>query len=194
MHPKATERKISCGMRIALSNKSPDRSSPETRLKDLYAKNSEFLRRMLRRRGALEGDIDDLTQRVFYIAYLKLDLIEEGSERAFLQRIAFYELGHLWRLARRRSEVGDEGVEAATTESTRQDELVSRRRAFASAQNALEHMASELGDVFRLHDFEGRTSQDIAKSLELPLGTVKTRLRKARQVFCAAVAAPPSSH
>jgi RNA polymerase sigma-70 factor (ECF subfamily) len=46
----------------------------------------------------------------------------------------------------------------------------------------------ELAEVFALYEIEGLTSPEIAALLEIPLGSVASRLRRAREQFRAAAA------
>jgi RNA polymerase sigma-70 factor (ECF subfamily) len=54
---------------------------------------------------------------------------------------------------------------------------------------ALEKLPLEQRAVFVLHDIDGVSAPEIARALEVPLNTVYSRLRLAREKFLAAVAA-----
>ena len=53
---------------------------------------------------------------------------------------------------------------------------------------ALSKVNPELAEVFVLYEIEGLSSPEIAALLEIPLGSVASRLRRAREQFSAAVA------
>jgi RNA polymerase sigma-70 factor (ECF subfamily) len=52
---------------------------------------------------------------------------------------------------------------------------------------ALAKVKDELAEVFVLHEIEGLSSPEIAALLEIPLGSVASRLRRAREQFRAAL-------
>ena len=54
---------------------------------------------------------------------------------------------------------------------------------------ALEQLPLEQRAVFVLHDIDGVSAPEFARALEVPLNTVYSRLRLAREKFLAAVAA-----
>lgn len=55
----------------------------------------------------------------------------------------------------------------------------------ADVHAALDALAPELREVVVLHDVEGRSDAEVAALLAIPLGTVKSRLRRARAGFVA---------
>jgi len=50
-------------------------------------------------------------------------------------------------------------------------------------QETFRRMSDKQGVVVRLHDMEGHTIQEIAKIIDSPVGTVKSRLFYGRQEF-----------
>ena len=68
------------------------------------------------------------------------------------------------------------------------EELVDRRRARELLDALLEEMPLELRVVFVLYEIEQLTSAEIAEVVGVPLGTVASRLRRAREDFTARVA------
>src|SRR5882724_3291903 len=58
--------------------------SDEKRFRQIVAANLDFVWRCLRRMGIRSGDVDDAAQQVFLVVASKLDLVQVGSERAFL--------------------------------------------------------------------------------------------------------------
>ena len=61
--------------------------------------------------------------------------------------------------------------------------LVDQRRALALLDDVLEEMAMDLRSVFVLSEVEQMTAPEIATMLDVPLGTVASRLRRAREEF-----------
>jgi RNA polymerase sigma-70 factor (ECF subfamily) len=67
------------------------------------------------------------------------------------------------------------------------EDLLERKRARASLDRILERMPEERRVVFVLYEIEELSAPQIAEHLGVPLGTVASRLRKARQDFEQAV-------
>ncbi|MEY4550422.1 MAG: hypothetical protein RL685_6617 [Pseudomonadota bacterium] len=152
-------------------------------LRRLVEQHFAFVWRCLRRTGIMEADIDDALQRVFLTAARKLTEIRAGSERSFLFRVAHGEARHLRRSYRRRGEVGAEALQDKSTGALRPDELAGRQQALSFVSGVLEQMEEELRTVFVLCEVEELSSAEVAEALGLPLGTVKSRLRRAREDF-----------
>lgn len=152
-------------------------------LRRLVEQHFAFVWRCLRRTGIMEADIDDAVQRVFLTAARKLTEISAGSERSFLFRVARGEAGHLRRSYRRRGEVGAEALLDRSTGALRPDELAGRQQALSFVSGVLEQMAEELRTVFVLCEVEELSSAEVAEALGVPMGTVKSRLRRARADF-----------
>jgi RNA polymerase sigma-70 factor, ECF subfamily len=153
------------------------------RLERLMSQHFSFVINVLYRAGVRDGDIDDLAQRVFLTALRKLNCIMPDKERAFLHTVAQREAGHARRSYQRRREVGDDGVVQETTPSVRPDELVLRKQALHSIATVIDAMDVELRSVFMLHELHEMPLPEISLKLRLPLGTVKTRLRRARAML-----------
>ena len=67
------------------------------------------------------------------------------------------------------------------------DELRAPLRARALLAHVMADMPEDLREVFVLFEIEEISIQDIATTLEIPIGTVGSRLRRARQAFQQAV-------
>lgn len=154
----------------------------------LVGEQFAFVWRLLRRIGVSEGDADDAAQQVFIAAASRLDHIQAGSERAFLFSTAL-KVGSRMRRgrARKREEYGvDLDQESDPAPGT--EELLDRRRARALLDALLEEMPLELRVVFALYEIEQLSSAEIAEIVGVPVGTVASRLRRARDDFAARVA------
>jgi RNA polymerase sigma-70 factor, ECF subfamily len=69
-----------------------------------------------------------------------------------------------------------------------------RRQQLREVYGALEEMPEDLAEVVLLRDLQGWTLEETATSLDLPLGTVKSRLHRARLDLAARIAAKVGSH
>jgi RNA polymerase sigma-70 factor, ECF subfamily len=158
------------------------------RLRQLVDAHFPFVWRTLRRGGVSEADADDAAQRVFLTLSRRLAEIRPGAERAFIYAVAQGEASHLRRSYKRRAEVGQEPLEDRSTGRPRPDELVARGQALSHARRVLDDMEEPLRQVFVLFEVEDLSCQEIANVLSIPLGTVKSRLLRAREGFRARMA------
>lgn len=162
-------------------------ADPE-RTRALVDEHFRFVWRLLRRLGLSEADADDVSQQVFVVASNKLDVMIAGSERGFLYRTAVNLASRFRRTRGRRREDPSEGLERMSSPEPDLEELVDRRRAREMLDSLLEHLPEEQRTVFVLFEIEQLTSVEIASVLELPMGTVASRLRRAREQFQAELA------
>jgi RNA polymerase sigma-70 factor, ECF subfamily len=160
----------------------PESDAARLRLQTMFTAHHVTVWRSLRRRGLSPDEAADATQETFLIAAGRLADIQPDSERAFLvgtaRRVA-YTLGRKtirWQLEddmdQRVSNARDAGDEHADVQL---------------CDVALSKMNPELAEAFVLYEIEGLSSPEIAALLEIPLGSVASRLRRAREQFREAV-------
>ncbi len=155
----------------------------ESRLRQVVSEHFEVLWRFLRRLGIPDGDIDDAVQEVVLVLARKLDRVEVGSERSFVLSTAFRVASTFRRAAKRRREVDDGGLEELEAPELNPEALAEKQRLRAVLQRVLNELPMELRAVFVLYELEEFTMAEIAATLELPPGTVASRLRRAREQF-----------
>ncbi len=147
----------------------------------------DFVWRCLRRFGVPAADADDAAQQVFLVAADKLSDVPVERERAFLFATAARVAANARRSIRRRQSAYDSLSQAPEEPSASQDELSDQLRARALLDQVMADMPDDLREVFVLFEIEEISIQDIATTLEIPIGTVGSRLRRARQAFQQAV-------
>ena len=136
----------------------------------------------------------DLTQETFLRAFQSIGHFRgEADLRTWLYRIAINQARNRWRWWRRRRR--DATVSLDSTDGQRnqplsaslaeesnnpEEETLAHER-----QRALRNALRSLGGVYReaviLRDIEGFTYEEIASTLEISVGTVKSRLARGRQ-------------
>ena len=158
------------------------------RLRRIVTEDYGFLWRSLRRLGVPESDADDGAQRVLGVLARRMHDIAPGAERAFLFQTALRVASEMRRSQRRsRLTLADEEIEEPVDDAPGPDVVLEQREARRLLGLALDAIDIELAAVFILFELEELTTAEIARLLEIPAGTVSTRLRRARQDFKKAV-------
>ncbi|MBS2018333.1 MAG: sigma-70 family RNA polymerase sigma factor [Deltaproteobacteria bacterium] len=157
--------------------------SPSARLRRLFEQHFDFIWRSLRRFGLNDDRADDAAQQVFLVASRKLDAIAQESERSFLFGTALRVASDIRRSAHVRREIAHAEVGVDLDGGPRPDELLDQRRARDLLDRVLDEMELEMRTVFVLYEIEEMTTSEIASLLEIPHGTVASRLRRAREDF-----------
>jgi len=138
---------------------------------------------MLRRFGVARDDAEDAAQEVFWIAARRLTDIKQGSERSFLFGTAIRVAAEARRKHSQSREYAlPEPLEAAVAE-TNPEALVATKLALTLVDQVVGGMDDGVREVFVLFELEGIEIKEIAQLMQIPIGTVGSRLRKARQQF-----------
>src|SRR3954465_13822663 len=133
-------------------------------------------------------DAEDVAQEAFAKAYRSFGQLRDRDRfRAWLMRMTWRLAIDRWRSDRRRS-VREQAVETADTPST-EDLAVSRERAKLLWQ-AIDALPEKLRIVVVLGAIEGHDIRAMARLLDLPEGTVKSRLYLARKGLAESLRGP----
>lgn len=159
--------------------------SDAARLERAAREHFQFIWRCLRRFGVRpDHAVDDAVQRVFEIAARRVAVIVPGHERAFLFKIAVLVSKEARRKQATDREVLDcERIEAELDARADPEQLLEQERWRSVLDTLLEQLSLELRHVFVLYELEGLQMSEIASLLDIPLGTVASRLRRARAAF-----------
>jgi RNA polymerase sigma-70 factor (ECF subfamily) len=134
-------------------------------------------------------DREDLTQDVYLVAHEKLSTRDPGApEVAWLLTIARKVVSNNRTRLRTQMETPMDDPDTALdlpSDAPSPDDLVGRRRVYAALVGGL---SDERREVFEMHEVEGFTTTEIAAALDVPEGTVSSRLRLAREEVLAATA------
>jgi RNA polymerase sigma-70 factor (ECF subfamily) len=189
------ERNPSAGARVEHDPSARSRvehdAAGRARLEQMFRAHHELVWRTLRRMGLSPEAAADATQQAFLIAAERLSDIRAGSERAFL-------FGTALRLAKtafrtmRRFQLEDD-MDTRPDPALRDEHLTDLTRAREIADRVLSRLEPDLLSVFVLFELEGMSSPEIAKLIDIPVGTVASRLRRARESFRSEVKALEAS-
>jgi RNA polymerase sigma-70 factor, ECF subfamily len=163
----------------------------KARLARAFEQNAVFIWRSLRRLGVPREAADDATQQVFLVAARRMHEITEGKERAFLFQSAMRVAMGVRReilTARGRAEPDEGALFERADPALRPDDALDQARTLRLLGHVLEAMPIERRAVFVLYEIEGVTMAEIASLLQIPMGTVASRLRCARDDFRSAAA------
>jgi len=148
------------------------------RLERIFNTHHASVWRALRRRGLTAEAAEDATQETFLVAAERLDDIRPDSERSFLIATAV-RVAHSLGRKTVRWELDDEMDQRLSDIRNASD----RREDMQLCDVVLSKVDADLVEVFVLYELEGLTSPEIAALLEIPLGSVASRLRRAREQF-----------
>jgi len=129
---------------------------------------------------------DDLAQETFIKAYFALARFKEGTNFfAWIRRIALNSSLNYLKTRRREEPLGDRsGDNPGAVFSSKIDtphDLLLRNDTGRAVDKALQALPSKLKAVFMLHAVEGLRYEEISRTLGLPIGTVMSRLSRARR-------------
>jgi RNA polymerase sigma-70 factor (ECF subfamily) len=167
----------------------PAESGPAdgARMARLVSNHFDFIWRSMRRLGVAEGSAEDAAQQVFLVASKKIGPVPEERERRYLFAIALRVASAERRQRRRHPEnPSDDDLEFESSEPG-PEELIDRKKARLVLDGILAELPLEYRVVLVLHEVEDHTMAEIAKLLQLSPGTVASRLRRARELFDAAL-------
>jgi RNA polymerase sigma-70 factor (ECF subfamily) len=190
----------------AVQPSTPDAMAPESsaqqqrapierpKFAQLYADCFECVWSCTRRMGVADESVDDVVQEVFIVAYKKLPSFEgRSSVRSWLLGITVRCVQRYRRTTRRKSPhllVREPPMDPETLRSGSGDpqELASRAEAARIVRAILDELDDDRRAVFVLSELERLTAPEIAEVLGVPVNTIYSRLRLARQAFAEASA------
>ncbi|MCB9557887.1 MAG: RNA polymerase sigma factor [Deltaproteobacteria bacterium] len=150
----------------------------------LYQAHFDAIYRLVISLGVDDADVEEIVQRVFVIADRRLMRATIDSPRAWLRGIAVrvvcqYRRWHRLRRAKR----------WVVKQTTQPDPLATPEDLVADSQRVIEvrrvlgTLSTKLRDVLVLVDIEGCSLSDAAQLLGVPVNTVRSRRRLAREAF-----------
>ncbi len=151
-------------------------------LASIYRAHADFVWRAVLRLGIPEAQAEDAVQEVFIVVRKKLPQFRgDAAVNTWLYAIARGVCANLRRAnerARRKLEVVPPPAPEPGPE-----EIAVNRDAAALVEAFLRQIPEEQRVVFEMVDIEGMRGPEVARALEMPLGSVYSRLRLARKRF-----------
>ncbi|HEV3294971.1 MAG TPA: RNA polymerase sigma factor SigE [Streptosporangiaceae bacterium] len=149
---------------------------------DVVREHSARVYRLAYRLTGNTHDAEDLTQEVFVRVFRSLPGYTPGTFEGWLHRIT---TNLFLDMARRRQRIRFEGLGEAAAGLLRDDEptpaqAFDARHLDSDVQAALEALAPEYRAAVVLCDIEGLSYEEIAATLGVKLGTVRSRIHRGR--------------
>jgi RNA polymerase sigma-70 factor (ECF subfamily) len=161
---------------------------------ELYETYFSFAWRSARRLGTPQASIDDVVQEIFVVIHRRLPSFEARSS---VKTWVFGIVLNVVRSHRRRlrekhpyalQASSGPDPESLSDRSPGPHECATRAEAARLVERLLDALDEDKREVFALAELEQMSAPEIAGALELPVNTVYSRLRLARQEFAAAAA------
>ncbi len=163
----------------------PPAQPPHLDAARLFRDHAQFVASFVVRLGMRREEVDDIVQEVFLVAHRRGGFVP-GAARptTWLAEIALRVSSSTRRRLRRSREDPDVQTLADAVSSARSPgEQAETAEALRRVQQALEVLDETKRAVFILFELEGESCESIAAGLGIPVGTVYSRLHKARKLF-----------
>lgn len=145
-------------------------------LAPLIEEHSEFLYRFAYRLSGSSADAEDLVQQAFMSAHTSLDQLREPDKaRAWLVAV----VRNAYRKSIRRERPLSFSAIRSNPEPVAEPDLEQLLNA-ASVQEALAELPEEFRSTLILYYFDDQSYKEIAELLDIPIGTVMSRLSRGK--------------
>lgn len=154
----------------------------QRRLEGWFRDHFYMLWRLTARLGVPRANVDDVVQEAFITADRRAADITAGSERSFLisTTVKLCANQRRQRDTRREDPIA---TELAARETPDAEQLLARKRLREWLDLVLDELPPQQRTVFVLHELEGFGIAEIAQLIQTPVGTVASRLARARAKF-----------
>ncbi|MEM9187926.1 MAG: RNA polymerase sigma factor [Myxococcota bacterium] len=154
----------------------------------MHRAHASFVWSTLFRLGVAERDLPDMLQEVFLVVHRRLpSLAVDASERSWLFGIATRVTKNYRKRAHRRRERPMSDPPEVVAHGDPERRAIEIRRA-AEARRILDRLDATQRVVFVMFEVEGFRCREIAEMLDVPVGTVHSRLHAARARVARALA------
>lgn len=151
--------------------------------------------RLVARLGVASHCIDDIVQDTFITANRRQADIHAGREWSFLVGTAVrLSANYRLRASARREVLEHEALSREASSLPDAEQLLIEKRLREELERALDALSTDHRAVFVLYELEGFSAPEIAEALGLRLGTVASRLGRARAKFSETAARMQRAH
>lgn len=161
----------------------------------VHARYGKFVWKTLRRMGIRSPHLEDVYQEVFLVVHRRIDSFEgNGALTTWLFGVCCRVVAGYRRRAyfRREYLVADIGTTAAAMALTARspERELERHQANQRLDDILNELKRDQRAVFCMFELDGMTCVEISALANIPVGTVYSRLHRARRAFLLALARP----
>lgn len=161
---------------------------------ELLVKKYQFrVARLLSRYISIETEVEDVSQEVFIKAYKAINNFRGDSQfYTWLYRIAVNTAkNHLSYKSRRKAEYGfdPQNTEESVYELSKMidsqtpESMLAGKQMYLQLKETIKDMPDELKEAIILREFDGLSYDDIAQAMDCPIGTVRSRIFRAREIL-----------
>ncbi|MDE5622838.1 MAG: RNA polymerase sigma factor, partial [Alistipes sp.] len=150
----------------------------------LFNRYRDAIHRLFVQRLGGVNDVDDLLQETFVKVYINLH--RYSAEYTFGQWVYTIARNTFIDFMRRRQEdlpIDERFSSPAATTPTPEESVINLQQR-TQIENCLDRLAPRYRRLIVMRFFEEYSYEEIAAKLELPLGTVKTQIHRAREQMC----------
>ena len=158
--------------------------SPLLDVAHIYEQYGQFIWKTLYRMGVPTADLPDAMQEVLLVVHRRLDSYDRRSKlTTWLFGIGLRVAATARRKRLRRRETDLEPIDhwVGVTEAAQTERLVTEKDAQWRLERVLDSLEPEQRALFSFYEIEEMSCASIAELLEIPVGTVHSRLSKLRE-------------
>jgi len=142
-----------------------------------------YIMRLARQLMKREHDAEDLAQDVLFKLFRSLEQLEAPAAfYSWLRRITFNLGYNKLRKGKRRGELSLEFDDQVLDDEIDASDILSANETAEIVRQCLETLPEKTRNLLHLRYFEGLKEKELAEILDVPQGTVKSRLHKANKV------------
>lgn len=164
----------------------------------LFNRYRDALHRLyLQKTGGKESDVEDLLQEIFIKVYFNLNRYNEsytfGQWVYTIARNAFID----YTRRKRFEEVsidhfsGDSFKWDSASSNPSPEESIIRSQQHAQLDCLMQKLKPRYREIIEMRFFKEYSYEEIGKALDLPIGTVKTQIHRAREALCKLITESP---
>jgi RNA polymerase sigma-70 factor, ECF subfamily len=165
---------------------------PQLTVAEVHARHGEFIWKTLYRMGVRSPHLEDVYQEVFLVVHRRLDSYAgHCAITTWLFEVCFrVSAGYRRRAHFRREQLVPDAasVAFAPAPTATPEREVEKRQAAESLRELLATLNVEQRVVFTMFELEGLSCEQIGENIGVPVGTVYSRLHRARKAFLRALA------
>lgn len=193
---KKTEASLALRKRMGDNLLAIGRDRDEAAFSDVYSYYAGRVKSFLMGKGMNDEIAEELTQEIMLTVWRRAESYDpkKAAASTWLFTIARNRrIDYLRGNSRIEVELDDEMLDIETTDTDPQAKFVSDAQSSDRLERALEKLPHEQRQVMHLSYFRGQSHGAIAKWLDLPIGTVKSRIRLAMQAVRSSLQAEEES-